>query len=394
MRGFMQLDRFLVPAERAAVTRFFADGLLVAHGRRERLEAFLLRISPPGFRTRLLERKSEREGATADHRRSDQAVVEWALRQLSSWDETPVEPDPTCWLGLRDYPDRSRRGWVVFLFGTGDDRPCAILKLRLSSGGARSLGSEFEALHAVRARLPKRLRETVPEPFAYRETHGRELLLLSALPGRPAYVETHSRLIPRRRVSDHFRHAGTWLADFHLATSGNGGGWEGFGAVIERSMPAVAARVSESLVEDLAEEAARRLPSVPSHGDFWSRNLLLGRGGEAVVDWERFSPAAPPYRDLFHFPLSYGLDYPWSGYGRSHPGPAFRRTFLETNHLSRQVRLYFDRYCERTGLEHGALRPLIRLHLLERYAESTDETWIRAHDAMTEARWTIFDPWS
>jgi hypothetical protein len=47
--------------------------------------------------------------------------------------------------------------------------------------------------------------------------------------------------------------------------------------------------------------AARGLPSVPAHGDFWAGNLLIRNGQlTGVVDWDAWHPAGLPGTDLLH----------------------------------------------------------------------------------------------
>jgi hypothetical protein len=207
------------------------------------------------------------------------------------------------WILVEDYAGNGRERRVLFLFARGEASPTAVLKLATGS----SLRPEREALRFLQERLSADLRSTVPRPIAWREMPGLEVLVMSALPGVSAYVEMQGLLAPGRAVRRHFEAAADWLARFHRTTGA-------------------------------------------SHGDFWARNLLVAPNGKAaVVDWEHFSLEVPFHEDLFHFPLTYGLNYPWERWRRLPPEEAFRRTFLEDNRVSRAVAAYFAHYAERAG---------------------------------------------
>lgn len=193
------------------------------------------------------------------------------------------------WLLVEDYSGNERDRLVVFLFGEGG--PTAVLKL--GSG----LEREAKALRFLAERLPADLRDTVPRLLDWQD----QALVMSPVRGVSAYVEMQGLLAPGRAVDRHFDAAADWLLRFHRATGA-------------------------------------------SHGDFWARNLLVGP--TAVVDWEHFSDEAPIHADLFHFPLTYGLNYPWERWRRLPPDEAFRRTFLEDNRISRAVRRYLARFAE------------------------------------------------
>lgn len=143
--------------------------------------------------------------------------------------------------------------------------------------------------------------------------------------------------------------------------------------------------------------AERPLPLAASHGDFWARNLLLDGAGRVsgVVDWEEASQQpGPPFVDLFHFALSYGLNALWSSYRRSPPDRAFRRTFLEDNPVSRAVRAMLRSYCSETGLRHELLTPLFRFYLWTgfRRAFGADEKglWLRFDRMLAQADRSVF----
>lgn len=310
--------RFLVPFHDRLVLRYLARCLDVPHGMGGRLwkplrRAGSLRLGP--------------DGAPVD---AEPGLEEWrgwidATRAaFGLLRGTCLEGRRLRWLLMRGDGHGAARRAVVFLFEAGQARPAAVLKWCRPA----SLRREHDALIDCAGRLPPALKAHLPLPLAFGGIGDGDALLLPCLPGRSAYVEMQSVLLPGLRVKRHFDAAGAWLAAFHNAT--------------------------------------RRGERTFSHGDFWARNLLLEEKTGApcgVVDWEHASEDASPFEDLFHFPLTYGLSYLWSRYRRRDPEEAFRRTFLEDNRVSRAVERYLGRYCAATGLDAGRLRLHFDLYL-------------------------------
>ena len=412
---FGEVDRFLVPTDAPPVIDYFLDHLFVAHNVRERLARPLHRLTGGRF---LFHRAATPNSglvgvAELGHGLEDEQGV---LAELFEAEGRALlrhaSIDPTNdgrWIVLRDYPTSSRQRLVLFLFDQRRRGLTAVLKLGLTSQTNRP---EHEAIQAVRGRLPQPLRASVPEPLGFARASGFEALLLSGLPGRSAYVELHARFAPRRFVASHLQQAAVWLARFHEATRSHTGVFEP-----ERSRSALLRALTEQEMEagdsgwmdSLCESCCRSpLPLASAHGDFWARNVLVDvnppntsdEGLPGVVDWEHFQEEAPPFEDLFHFPLTYGLNYPWSRYSRTSPGTAFSQTFLEDNHVSREVRRYFHRYCALGGLDPQLLGPLFRLYLLGRaasaYRTQADGSrqdrrfWLRCHRMLIESDRSVF----
>lgn len=301
------IDRFLVPLDAPQVLRYFVETLLVPHGPVERLRKLLRR---PRVRR-----------VSADILGSDTREL---LQQIEH--ALPNSPSSLRSIILRDYEGTDRARVMAFLFAGDAPAPFAVAKAQRTP---HELRREAEAVVSVRAMLPPQLRSTVPEVLAV-DTYPRgELLIQSALPGRSAYVEMQSSFAPGRRVDLHFDSASRWLAAFHDATRVN--------ATYDARGVAV--------------------PMSATHGDYWARNIMHHGNAMAVVDWEHFSPVAPPYVDLFHYALTYGLNYPGARYRRLPPEAAFARTFLERNHLSRAVRRYLHDYVQRAGIPPRTLAP-------------------------------------
>ena len=208
--------------------------------------------------------------------------------------------------------DRDGRRLVVFLFDDNCAAPFAVAKVQ-SDTRSGWLQTESAALTRVHDLVTPELRKTIPVVLrAHADSRG-EVLVVSALPGRSAWLEMQASLLPSRRVAAHFEAAARWLAAFHEATRQD-----------------------------------QEITSV--HGDFWAHNILHDGNSTAVVDWEHFSAAHSRYIDLFHYPLTYGQAYPWRFYRRVDAETAFAKTFLKRNHLSRAVRAYLDSYCAATGI--------------------------------------------
>jgi hypothetical protein len=252
---------------------------------------------------------------------------------------------------LDDTDQDGRRRLLAFLFERGASRPFAIAKAQsdLSNG---SLRNEADGLRRVREVLPPDLQATVPQVLQFRADDTGEVLVISALPGRSAYLDMRASLLPARFLEAHFAAAAQWLAAFHDATGA-------------------------------------------THGDFWPHNLLLGGGRVSVVDWENFRQTSSPFIDLFHFPLTYGFSYRYAD-----PETSFARTFLEPNHLSRAVAAYLRAYVTRRGMDTAALAPAFAQFLATRGTMGEGEPhpgtrglpWDRFAEMFAQAKQTLHGP--
>lgn len=355
------LDRFVLPAGEPGMAAYLLERLLAPHNLRQRLRRSAL-LSAPALAARLVARRP----VAGDGHRPALEMVAAALGDQGPLRGTPLAGRPMRWLLVEDYAGHGRERLVLFLFGDGDRSPVAVAKLRREDGPGRPLAHEAEALRLLAGRLPADLRRTVPRVLASRVSGGLEALVMEPLPGVSAYVEMQGLLAPGRAVERHLEAAADWLGRFQRATRLAGRAW-----AAEQVLAELVERDGEvpGLGRLRAELAGCRLPLVAAHGDFWARNLLVGPGGEAaVVDWEHFAAAASPFEDLFHFALTYGLEYPWGRWRRLPPLAAFRRTFLEPNRVSRAVARFLGRAAAGAGIDPGLLRPLLHLYLLTRPA--------------------------
>jgi len=220
-------------------------------------------------------------------------------------DEVPDAVPRDAVIYVCDYATSDRGRVVAFFFRKGEAAPAAVAKAQFARRDALSLRIETQTLEQMRAFLPPALQPTLPRVLRFHESPRGELLVTSMLPGRSAYVEMRSSLVPSRRVDEHFDAAAQWLAAFHDATR---------------------TTVTSTI-------AGVTVPHSAVHGDFWPRNVLHDGDAIGVVDWEHFLPAASPFIDLFHYPLAYGIAY----FRRASNEEAFRKTFRENNRVSRAV---------------------------------------------------------
>ena len=305
---YHQLDRFLVPMDERPARRYFFESLYVPQG-------------PLGRLRRVL-------GRPRGRRAESEARVEHSMTMIDEVSGSAGgEPSP---IYLLDY-DSSDRGRTIAFFV-----PYGLVMKTQRAGAAPSLRTEAEAIEQMRAFLPPELKKTLPNVRLYHSSPRGELLSMSLLPGRSAYIDMQGSLVPRRHVDEHFDAAAKWLAAFHVAT-----------------------RTSDTSIVNGVE-----VPHSAMHGDFWPRNVLLSDNGEVgVVDWEHFVPSASPLRDLVHYPRTYGINYPWRRYKRVDEQEALRRTFHENNRVSRAVRRYFETYCAITGLPMKAVEAAVKAAL-------------------------------
>ncbi|HEX5759216.1 MAG TPA: hypothetical protein VF121_08480 [Thermoanaerobaculia bacterium] len=394
-------DRFLLTLDHPEVVAHWRDCLFVAHGRRERLTRAAAGLLPGRLGGRLLLHRAPEPATAAAWPLLATLADGGALLRRARLDERRT----LGWSFLTDYPAAGRGGGVAFLFD-GAARPRVVLKLRRTGAGVPPLRREWETLEALCDRLPAPLQPSVPFPLAYREEAGLEVLATSWIPGRSSYVELHAALVPALRLAAHLVPAAEWLAAFQRVTRARRGG----PAPAEEAEELLAA-LPQAWEGDRSRRmgwtdrlhALERIPMLArgaAHGDFWARNVLAGGPrphGVGVVDWEAYREDAPPWRDLFHFPLSHALNYPWGpSYRRLPPPAALRRAFLGRGALTRQVGRYFARWAAAAGVPREALAPLLHLELLDRSRREAGggggegDPWIDLHRRLARADRSVF----
>ena len=83
--------------------------------------------------------------------------------------------------------------------------------------------------------------------------------------------------------------------------------------------------------------------------------------------------------DLFHFAVTYGLNFPWVRYRRLDAVSALHHTFIDDNDISQEIRRYFAFYCEEMEVDLDTLRSLFRVYLAR----------LSCHDARAEFAWSV-----
>jgi hypothetical protein len=293
------VDRFLVTLDSPGALQYLHRTLYVPHTPRERLVR--------AIRNARLRPTQTAEGLSP-------------LPELMSESLWPQRPS-TGTIYLRDVANSDRGRVLAFLFTNDEAQPYAVVKAQTARGAAlSSLAREADALDRVDAQLPSSME--IPRVLELHRSSRGELLVTTAVTGRSGYVDLRRSLVPRMNVAEHFDAAARWLSAFHEAAG------------------------------DVA------------HGDFWPGNVLTtANGAVSVIDWEHFSASAPFHTDLFHYPLTYALRYPWKRYTRLDAEDAFRRAFLERNHLSRAITHYLRVYAEPRKLGPAQLVKAFREYL-------------------------------
>ena len=414
--SFVRVGRYFVPLTEGDVVRHFVGHHLVAHDARQRLCGWLARGSMALGLTPLarhaLDAGFQPRRAAAPWSGEVRDAIDGILEELDIRDEALR-------IHLRDpgVGQGGATGGLVFGFRHRESRgPVVVLKVRPRDGARPGLSREWQALHELRHRLPAPLRDAVPEPLTRRDAGPVEIVAMTAMPGRPAYLDLHNGLAATRRAPHQLGAAVSWLVALHGATALPGGPTEDGSRLpdpeelaTDATSHGTGAFRTSTLVwlRELREALARRpLPLTASHGDYWTRNLLLAGGRvRAVVDWEHYRAYALPTTDLFHLLISYGLTLRWTPFQRTSPLVAFRRMFVDENRVSRGVRAALTAYAEARDVPLPRLRRLFLLHLLTARTRAgrdgdspgpdpfgTAEAWRSAYRILRCSSRSVFDP--
>lgn len=264
-----------------------------------------------------------------------------ALRELAAarWREAaPERPALAGALVLGNGKAESSKVAVLFLDAAGD--PAVVAKVARNDVAAVALAREHAALDAVRATNAPLVEVSAPHPLGAERVEGRDVLLMTALGGRPLYgiYHTPGHTSDRTAVTADLRAAAGWLLRLQRETRteevpADAAFWE---AHAEPILARYRSEIGWSDEEDALFDAARRrfdgltdatIPLAASHGDFWMGNLMVGADGgiAGVVDWELAGVGMPPFRDLYKFCTSYAfyMDRAYPGRGGAvpnHPG--------------------------------------------------------------------------
>lgn len=291
----------------------------------------------------------------------------------------------------------SKDRFVVLLFPPQGRSPLAVMKIAPQESS--ELSREKEMISRLRRRLDGDLLQSVPEAQTLLEFEQYRALVLAPVAGTPAYVEVLRAWRPGSIADRHLGGAASWLGRFHSVTS-------------DPSEPLAVETLEEELIDasrrarpgtdrlprwgaELLEQWSTTRPvATATHRDFWSRNLLMRDDLDrlpAVVDWADSEERGDFTEDLCHFPLTYGLNFPWSRRRRLPLAEAFRRTFIDKNQVSSAVRRYVSEYCRITGLAFEMMGPLFCLHLYRRATRvGSPERLDLEPSGVSKAHWSEF----
>lgn len=405
--GYHWHRRYAIPLDCPAAFSFCMRHLVVPHSLGEMVWAAVSRLAPQvgtaslasrplfgnGKRRHAAPVAVELSRSLAANASVNGLLAEACERELS-W--AGVDFSGPLRLLTAEGPRNSPRGQTVaFLFDQREPLPRAVAKIAAATGQGAVLKRECESLRAFATRVNGNFHGALPRTASAFDAGDWTVLLESWLPGPTMYVELRNHWKPLRRAPEHFRAALDLLLEFQQSTVLNPANLDD-GTLAEfvfRPLEELQASYSLSLGERLLVantlKRARQLQGAPlqlaaRHGDFWAGNLLLGPDRIGLVDWEHFAWRALPFDDLFFFPTTYGLNFPWKLARWAAPEPAFHATYLEANPIARLVREYLFGYCERTGTPRTLLEVFFPVFLA---SHAVREKGLTSHEEPAGGTW-------
>jgi hypothetical protein len=204
---------------------------------------------------------------------------------------------------------------AMLLIPAGASRPTLAAKVPLTDAAALNVAGEHELLVELHGMIPYPTLGSIPRVVDVLEFEGRQVLVISAVPGTPMTTRYHTWRHTARpsRVAADFAAVDSWLAAFQLETAGPVEALDmdqGTVDHLRRRFPGD--HSLEQVVAELERTYARlrqnQTPRTAVHGDLWCGNLLMADGAvSGVVDWEAGTASGEPVYDLVHFALTYAL---------------------------------------------------------------------------------------
>jgi hypothetical protein len=335
-----------VPADDAAMARWFRRHRITARRGRGRLSRLLHRIVPTPDATRV-GLFATRETAPGDGR--VQAYIRTAA-EAAGLDLTAHR------VGLSARGRYGSRKVIAYLFAPDRTNPDLVVKMTRDPSHNERLLNEERALIRV---AEQQLVDVGTAPMAlFSADHGSlRIVAESAIEGSPLTDATN-----RRGTADAFR----WLIELSARS-------------VDRGPAATARRAAsiDRIVSDVdrvyglpsptsgrLEDAARRvidaadaLPTVFMHGDAAAWNVLLRPDGRvAFLDWEAADADGMPLWDLFHFARSHVIA--GAGFGRLARRPRALLRSIAGDELTRSA---VAAYIGRLGIDPRLVGPLMTL---------------------------------
>ena len=373
---FTKQGPFWIPMGGGRELRFYLDSFFVPQSFRELMRGEMARLFPeraknasqflPRQKTSTLEEILESDLLEAASQALD--TERFFKRPLHSMLVT----------GEANGLKRDQKG--LLLFGQGASPFAAVRVSPESKPTSQSLKQEFDVVRRLKKHFPPAAKPFLPPHPLLRECGGFTFLAHPFMPGRSVFYELRNAWRPRKNAARHLSSGLEWLMHFQKAA------WiesvelrqepvmshiSGILSELRRATPLTAReQVMIDYLGKLAWELRHeRIPLSVSHGNFWPRNMIWREGRMHVLGWEDFTNLALPFKDLFLFPLSYGLSYPWKRGQWIHPQAAFACTFLERNWLSKLVQDYFATYCRQLNMDVRLLDLFLPLFLTEQFVQ-------------------------
>ena len=261
---------------------------------------------------------------------------------------------------------------LIMLVFTGGTNPTAVLRVSTDPERSVALNVSSENLKTLRAALPARFVDSVPEPLWFEDNDGMAVFLESAQHGTPIKKRPPNRYFRSRAFKKDFPAVIDWLVAFNTALRTD---HRDITPAQRRRLlnePIAAYRerfeVSPALSQ-LLSETEETLNSSPldfaaHHADFCTANVLIDRDHTVrVIDWEHELTPAWPLSDLLHF-----IGSLWCvrhGRDKAVQQRNYHALFFTQTHLTKTLQQGVQCYAKHWGLEPRVLLPLSAI------------TWIR-----------------
>jgi aminoglycoside phosphotransferase (APT) family kinase protein len=246
----------------------------------------------------------------------------------------------------------SNHAGAILFMGDPRDGTASVVRIPMSERGVESCRTNGSTLEALE-RLALADADVLPRALMRGRVGHREFFVESATPGAPLALD----VLAARDREGYFGKAVDLLGRLQAPTRrvADRGSLErlvselfekAFRNLGEGSLPSSARTIRDFVLGRLAD-----IPSVLSHGDFSTDNLLVDVGGKirGVIDWEFARMRGLPAVDLFY--LLTKIEAASTG-GRL--GPIFAKRVFTLN-LTPSERETCERYCQTVGLPRTTL---------------------------------------
>lgn len=296
---------------------------------------------------------------------------------------------------LLDHSHDPDKRLIALLLPADADEPSHAIKVAADRAGAARLCAErdrLQELQAVAASAVRRCAPRLVELPGVDSAEGKdapETLVTTAARGTPMFVTYYRGHHTRRRqaVQADFAAAAAWLAELQEWPTGRARQLD-LAPGTERAVPgdidgAESFRIRRALSALRRRLRPHQVADRLVHGDFWPGNLLVENGTiSGVVDWERWSPAGNPVRDLARFAATYSLYLDrrtrpgrpvvgHRGLRAGQPGGGIGYALDGTGWYPALVRDYLFRGLRRLGLSTDIGRDVVLAEVAANAAEST-----------------------